>query len=306
MTAPWQDHLSNAHLAVEYAKAGFFVFPCSAQRRQRELHDRLPFGKADKRPLVSSWSKDASNDPVQVYKWWTEWPHALVGMPCKQNKLLVIDADRHTADEDGVAHFAALCEAHGLLPPHPIVSTDYEGEHHIFRMPSEPIGNRKIGIGLETRGYQTNNDGGYIIAEASRMPDGRAWELLKGTPSLLDGPLPEPSPWLIELCRARKDFDRAFSSHPTGKREVAYARQALQNQVQKLASTRPGNRNNAANGSAYSMGSLIARGWIEVETVETRLLDACRRNGSVNEDGEARSPSDVKKRYQSWDAKSAP
>ena len=115
----------NVNLAVEYAKAGFFVFPCSAQRRQREPHDRLPFGKAEKRPLVSSWSKDASNDPVQVCKWWSESPHALIGLPCKQNRLLVIDADRHSADEDGVAHFAALCEAHEPLPPHPVVLTDY-------------------------------------------------------------------------------------------------------------------------------------------------------------------------------------
>jgi len=278
----------NVHLAVEYAKAGFFVFPCSAQRRQREPHDRLPFGKAEKRPLVLSWSKDASNDPVRVCKWWTELPHALVGLPCKQNTLLVLDADRHTADEDGVAYFAALCEAHGPLPPHPIVSTDYEGEHHIYRMPSEPIGNRKIGIGLETRGYQTNNDGGYIIAPGSRMPDGRGWKPLEGTPSLFDGPPPLPSQWLIELYGAPKGFEHTSSSHSTGRREEAYANKALEIQAQELAWTSPGNRNNAANASAYSMGRMVARGWIGVDTVEGRLFDACRRNGLVNEDGEAK------------------
>jgi hypothetical protein len=48
-------------------------------------------------------------------------------------------------------------------------------------------GNRKIGTELETRGYQTN-EGDYIIAEGSRMPDGRAWKLLEGAPSLFDGP----------------------------------------------------------------------------------------------------------------------
>jgi hypothetical protein len=212
----------------------------------------------------------------------------LVGLPCKQNKLLVFDADRHTADEDGVAHLEGLCKVHGPLPPHPIISTDYEGEHHIFRMPSEPIGNRKVGIGLETRGYQTNNEGGYIIAAGSRMPDGRAWELLKGTPSLLDGPPPEPPRWLIELCRAQKSFDRASSPHSTGKREEAYASKALETQAQRLASTRPGNRNNTANSIAYSIGCLIARGWIGAGTVEGRLFDACCRNGLVNEDGEVK------------------
>src|SRR6516225_3875988 len=130
-------------------------------------------------------------------------------------------------------------------------------------MPSEPIGNRKIGIGLETRGYQPNNDGGYIVAEGSRMPDGRAWELLEGTPSLFDGPLPEPPQWLIELCRALKDqFEHTSSPHSTGRREEAYANKALEIQAQELAGTSPGNRNNAANASAYSIGRMVARGWI--------------------------------------------
>jgi len=156
-------------------------------------------------------------------------------------------------------------------------------------MPSEPIGNRKIGIGLETRGYQPNNDGGYIVAEGSRMPDGRAWELREGTPSLFDGPLPEPPQWCIELCCAPKDnFERASSPHSTGRREEAYATKALEAQALKLTSAPPGNRNNATNGSAYSMGRLVARSWIEVETVEARLFDACRYNGLVNEDGETK------------------
>jgi hypothetical protein len=155
-------------------------------------------------------------------------------------------------------------------------------------MPSEPIGNRKIGIGLETRGYQMNNDGGYIIAAGSRMPDGRGWKLLEGTPSLFDGPPPLPSQWLIELCRAPKGFERTSSAHSTGKREEAYASKALETQAQRLACTRPGSRNNAANSSAYSIGRLIARGWIGGDTVEGRLFDACCRNGLVNEDGEAK------------------
>jgi hypothetical protein len=33
---------------------------------------------------------------------------------------------------------------------------------------------------------------------------------------------------------------------------------------------------------------MVARGWVGVGTVEGRLFDACRRNGLVNEDGEAK------------------
>jgi putative DNA primase/helicase len=134
----------NGKVALAYAKAALFVFPCSAERKKREPGDRLPFGKADKRPLVSSWSKEASKDEKQIQQWWTEHPEALVGLPCKQNRLFVVDTDRHTNEQDGVAQFATLCEGRDEpMLPHPIICTDYEGEHHAFRMPDEPIGQGK-------------------------------------------------------------------------------------------------------------------------------------------------------------------
>src|SRR5262249_59845625 len=91
-----------------------------------------------------------------------------------------------------------LCAEHEPLPPHPVALTANGGEHHIFRMPTQKIGNRKLGNGLETRGYKDDNDGGYIIAAGSRLPDGRSWRLANGSPSLLNATLSEPPAWLGE------------------------------------------------------------------------------------------------------------
>jgi putative DNA primase/helicase len=284
----------NGNVALAYAKAGFLVFPCCAERKQHEAGDRLAFGKADKRPLeVSSWSKEASKDERQIREWWTRNPEALVGLPCKQNRLLVIDADRHTAEEDGVAALAALCEGQDEpMPAHPVILTDYEGEHHIFRMPDEPIGQgkNKLPPGVDIRGYRHDNDGGYIIAAGSRMPDGRGWERLKGTPSLRDT-LPLPPGWIIELCRPPKPQANTAPQttyKPPGKAEEAYAMSALDRVAAELASMKPStDRDNKLMSVAGTMGRMIAPGWIGQATVEGRLFDACRGNGLAVEIGNA-------------------
>jgi hypothetical protein len=281
----------NGKVALAYAKAGFYVFPCSAERKKREPADRLPFGKADKRPLVTSWSKEASKDEKQIQQWWTEHPEALVGLPCKQNRLFVVDTDRHTATADGVANFAALCEGRNeAMPPHPVIGTDYEGEHHAFRMPDEPIGQgkNKLPPGVDIRGYRHDNDGGYIIAAGSRMADGRGWRRLDGTPSLRD-PLPLPPQWLIELCTPpTPQASAAPTTHKSpGKAEEAYAMAALNRAAAELAQMPPNTgRDNKLLSVAGTMGRMIAPGWIGQATVEGRLFDACRSNGLADETGD--------------------
>src|SRR5262249_28039537 len=187
-----------------------------------------------------------------------------VGLPMKPHGLLVFDADRHQEGEDGVAHFRALCAAHEPLPPHPIVLTANGGEHHIFRQPANKIGNRKLGHGLETRGYKDDNDGGYIIAAGSRLPDGRSWRLADGSPSLLNATLPEPPAWLVEYASERREEPRQPEpSRSAERREEAYAAKALDNLARDLAAmSRESGRNNQLNNVALKLGTMVSAGWI--------------------------------------------
>jgi putative DNA primase/helicase len=268
--------MSNIEVALRYAQAGMPVFPCGA----------------DKKPIiVKSWPAEASTDETKIRAWWAADPDAIVGLPVKPCDLLVFDADRHVEHEDGVAHFRAVC---GELPEHPIVQTAGNGEHHIFRqLPSEKIGNRKIGNGLETRGYKLENDGGYIIAAGSRLPDGRAWRLGNGSPSVLGaykaGTIPIVPPSLADLARerAREENQKATSSNSVsaGMREQAYAAKALDNLARDLAATVAGNRNNTLNIAALKLGGMVARDWIGRATVEGRLFDGCKANGLFEDDG---------------------
>jgi hypothetical protein len=263
--------MSNLKVALKYAEAGFRIFPCGI----------------NKRPLVSSWATDQTSDAAQILMWWGERPEALVALPMKLHGLLVFDADRHHDGEDGVTHFRALCAEHEPLPAHPIVLTANGGEHHIFRQSAKPIGNRKLGNGLETRGYKDDNDGGYIIAAGSRLPDGRSWRLANGSPSLLTAELIEPPTWLAEYAaEQREEQQQTEPSKPAGKREEAYAAKALDNLVRDLAAMAPeSGRNNQLNTAALKLGGMIARQWIGEATVTGRLFDASVTNGLVNDTG---------------------
>jgi hypothetical protein len=269
--------MTNLEVSLRYAQAGFQIFPCGI----------------DKRPLVPSWAAEATTDPTRIHSWWKLHPEALIGLPMKPHDLLVFDADRHSEDEDGVTHFRTLCAEHEPLPPHPIVLTVNGGEHHIFRQPANKIGNRKLGNGLETRGYKDDNDGGYIIAAGSKLPDGRCWQLAKGSPSLLtlNATLPEPTTWLAEYASKQNNFrakPNGGGNHyqSSGNREAKYAEAALRNLATQLAAQRKPGRNSLLNNCAFKMGAMAARGWISRPAVADALYWACRSNGLAEEDGD--------------------
>jgi hypothetical protein len=157
---------SNLDVALAYARANLRVFPCG--------HGKLPL-------TAGNWLANATTDEKQIRTWWSASPSALIGLPMKPHDLLVFDADRHHDSEDGIAHFRALCAEHEPLPPHPIVLTANGGEHHIFRQPTNKIGNRKLGNGLETRGYKDHNYSmlrcpslrlGWQNTQANKKPNG--------------------------------------------------------------------------------------------------------------------------------------
>ena len=72
---------SNQTLAIEFAQHGCVIFPC----KHLAPNEKEPEGGI-------SWKDNSSKDISAVEAWWKRWyPHALVGLPCNQNNLLVID-----------------------------------------------------------------------------------------------------------------------------------------------------------------------------------------------------------------------
>ena len=268
---------TNLSNALKYAAAGIAIFPCGA----------------NKRPLVDNWLASASSDPRTIESWWQQHPDAVIGLPLKPLDLLVLDADRHHEGSDGVEHLRKLCAEHGEFPLHPWCTTANHGEHHYFRQPEAKIGNKKIGDGLETRGFKADNDGGYVIASGSMLTDGRKWWRGDGSPSLLESyqadNIPVVPAWLLNGLRPQPAPEvhpaAVVRGHTNGSREAAYAGKALDGIAAELASAGPGGRNNALNAAAFRMGTMIARGWIGRAEVGDALIAACHANGLVKDDG---------------------
>ncbi|HEU5019675.1 MAG TPA: bifunctional DNA primase/polymerase [Pseudolabrys sp.] len=250
---------NNARVAADLAAAGFSVFPCHS-------------GGADvKKPMPGVfWRSASTNDRVKVEKWWRRWPDAAVGLDLAKSGLVVIDADRH-GDDDGVAAVATLMHEHGFDPDQcPLVSTPNAGTHYYFRQPGgEPLGN---GRGSLPAGIDVRGAGGYVIAPGTMLGDGRQYEafgMLNEAPELPD--------WLRAIIA-----DRAMpparpiptTARPSDERIAAYLDKALQEELDAVRYAPRGQRNNQLNTSSFSLGQMVAAGWIGEAEVSAMLENA--------------------------------
>jgi hypothetical protein len=275
---PRSSTWTNLTVALAYASAGLPVFPC--------LPNKLP-------AITGNWLANATTDKQKISAWWAANPNALVGLPLKPLDAFVLDADRHGDGEDGVAHLEELFATHGPFNGVPEVETANNGRHFYFKQPANgKIGNKKLGHGLETRGFRPDNDGGYVIASGSRLPDGRQWRRAGTIPvikSFVAGTIPQAPTWLLDKLHEPKPEWKPNSGgdrHQTGNREARYAEAALRNCAAELAAQQKPGRNNLLNICALKMGAMAARGWISRPAVADALYAACRVNGLVQEDGD--------------------
>ena len=279
----------NLAATLELAAAGLPVFPARVVLN-------VATGRWIKRPCIKGWQADATTNTSAIEHWWRQFPDAVPGIELGRAQLVVIDSDRH-GGPDGVAALSLLAADHGGLPAGPVSETPGNGEHHIYLQPlGQPFGNRRGALpgGIDVRG-----NGGWIAGPGSVRPDGRRWQAKLGTPLLGDafanGKLEKLPSWLANIIRAARppsfssfsDFsDGARQKQSSIEREVIYARRALEAAASELARMPPhSGRNQALNGSAYHMGRMAARGWIDRSEVADELWRACITNGLAAEDG---------------------
>jgi hypothetical protein len=95
--------------------------------------------------------------------------------------------------------------------------------------------------------------------------------------------------WLVALTRKRPQppiSERAIASihRPNGK-PGAYGLAALDRECAALAAVGPGARNHALNRAAFRLFQLVAGGELDRNVIGGRLIQACHRNGLVQDDG---------------------
>jgi hypothetical protein len=160
--------------ALRYAEMGYPLFPCA------------PGGKA---PLTEHGFHDATIDPEQIERWWTQHPSANIGIPT--HGLVVIDIDGDGNPWPGGP------ERMLDLAAGPMALTPRGGSHRLFRQPAGK--HWRCTEGRLAPKVDTRADGGYIVAPPSIVEGGKAYRWAPGLE--LDDPpdrLPEPPPWLAQ------------------------------------------------------------------------------------------------------------
>lgn len=264
--------IHNRSAAETYSTFGVRIFPA------REAGS--PAGPA-KAPYVSGGFKSATADAQQVGRWWGDWPCAAIGLPCRANGIIVLDADRHGSG-DGVAEALAIFERCGVDPSAaPVIATPRDGRHFIFRRP-EGLGETrgKIAPSIDVR------DNAYVIAAGSVMATGGRYALNAGTVPQLSAAvaahtlpaLPQP---LCELIAKSVTPPRVAPAHsPTLPQPIfcgqhdSGLRPRLAGLIRAVATASPGHRNATLHWAACRAGELIHAGVLPSGVAVVALVEA--------------------------------
>lgn len=155
--------------ALGLAAAGWRVFPCRPLSKQ---------------PASAHGFLDATTEPAQIRRWWSERPDYNIGIATGGGNA-VLDVDVKTAD--GFATLAALEAELGALPETFTVNTPSGGRHYYFAG-TWPSSSNRLGPSIDTRG-----DGGYVLAPPSILSEG-FYAVVSG-----DTMAPAPASWTERL-----------------------------------------------------------------------------------------------------------
>jgi hypothetical protein len=263
--------------ALAAARRGWHVFPCAV---------------GGKRPaLRGNWQGLATTSPGQVRDWWRRAPFN-IGIACGPSGLVVVDLDlpRDSGAEggdgtlfplSGADRLSGLARRRGQRYPAGtyIVDTPSGGCHLYFSAAGD--GPARNSAGVIGPHIDVRADGGYVVGAGSRI-GGRAYAD-RGPRD----PAPLP-PWLARLIRDAHEPPTAPAAAP-GQRAGppfadqaqgrAYALAALRSETDRVASARPGTRNDTLNRAAFSLGQLVAAGLVPPIPVITSLIGAARHAG---------------------------
>ncbi len=245
----------------------------------------------DKKPACQHGFLDATSDPKLIEARWGHYSDYLTGVPTgSASDLAVIDIDPRRG---GKAWLAAAIQD---LPDTRVHATRSGGWHLLYRHPPGlGCSPDRIAPGVEIKGA-----GGYFIF----------WPTVGGQ-VLCDAPVAEFPQWVLELLNATRSGPRSlisasdsFGDDRAGaapflaggadgstlsvlprSRQASYALVSLHAAMDELLNARRGERNGKLNARAYSLGRLVARGWITVVQVVNGLELACRHNLLTRDDG---------------------
>jgi len=213
-----------------------------------------------KQPRVK-WKEfqDRPPSPDELADWRKKYPYAGVGIPTGiATGIVIVDADT----DDAISYL----KSHGI--PQTWAVRTRRGRHYYFAHPDFVVTNSagRIAHHVDVRGR-----GGFGVSPGSLGKEGFVYEWEPDS-SPDDIALADLPAWLADLLRPKPQPERppveprAF----TGKMS-AYARKALEGELDRLTNAGEGTRNDTAARVAFNLGNLTAGGELDNEDVRAAL-----------------------------------
>jgi hypothetical protein len=258
---------SNASLALLYANAGVHVFPCL---------EGCIGNQSAKAPYILNGWHGASANPLQIAEWWNRWPRAVIGLPCRMNGIVAIDADRHGGN-DGVNALSDVFNRHAFNAYSvPVVTTPRNGLHFFFQIQSTfPATKGRLTDTVDIR------DKAYVIAGGSTMGEGRSYKLCNGTleqfaSAVAKLTLPTLPGWLVSLViKPQHEFKPSNQTPPNLLVDNLHCR--ISGLVRKVVLARKGERNAMLHWASCRAGELVTLKLVSGDVAEALMIEAGRQ-----------------------------
>jgi len=228
---------------------GVPVFPCDDQ----------------KRPLTAHGFKDATANPDEIRRLFTNPRAAMIGMPTGEiTGIVVVDVDV----KDGRTGMEWLNDNSHRLPQTRTIRTGSGGLHIYLRWPGQPIRNSagKIAPGIDVRG-----SGGYVVVPPS-----------PGYAIADDSEVAEVPDWLMPILAPPAPPERhtapaqtpmpSRTHNPDGGTHYGVA--ALESECDAIRRAWDGSKHHTLNKAAFSIGGLVAAGELQEGFAFTELSAA--------------------------------
>lgn len=179
-----------------------------AQRLAAEKIAVFPLGPRQKKPISGALTyKNATTDPTQIDKWWTQYPEANIGVQPGRSGLIVLDIDPKNG---GVQSLEKLEEEIQTNLTSRSVRTGSGGLHFYYRLP-EGMGPVPNHIGIRD-GIDLICEKNHVVGPGSIHPNGGSYEWVDESAEIEEAP-----DWLIKLVdKTRRPITQLPSANIPG------------------------------------------------------------------------------------------
>lgn len=244
----------------------------------------IPIRAGAKMPIERDWPNQGRRTVAEVRAAWELYPDANVGIVTgRVSGFWVLDVDPQNG---GMQALNGLVQAYGKLPETYVVRTPSGGLHYYFLLPEdfEPRNAQhgrvagRLPVGIDVRGR-----GGQVVAPPSVRPDG-SYVLLNDFPL---SPAPE---WLLDMIRPVEPQERPAAPTVLDELNVGrfwdgWIRKVFTEELQRLAGSPEGARDDVAIGVALRLVEICNSSWNDLELDEVfphfmRAAQIASDNGS--------------------------